>query len=373
LPGQGRSRSPGRRPRDSPALRQVGYFFRVGKRKCHANLEGYDEFETRNRPEVWNPSIKSTSCSAPCDGRGTRRCRRGEEGRAVTPAEMVALAVQASMALLIFCVGLRARFDDLIDLLQQPGLLVRSLLAMNVVMPAFAVAVALLFELNVVVEAALIAMALSPIPPILPGKELKAGGERSYIIGVLVVAGLLSIVFVPLAARLVAEVFGRPINVSSATIAQIVTTSILLPVVAGICLGRVAPALAAHIARPLSLFGTGLLVVAFVPVLIAERKALLGLVGNFSLVAIIFFVLVGLAVGHLLGGPDPDDRTVLALSTATRHPAVAMAVVHDAQDKASLLAAVLLVLLVGAVASGPYVKWRRRSHDASSARSPAAS
>jgi bile acid:Na+ symporter, BASS family len=291
----------------------------------------------------------------------------------MTPTEMVAIAVQASIALLVFCVGIHARFDDLTDLLRHPGLLVRSLLAMNVIMPAFAVAVALLFDLNAVVEAALIAMALSPIPPILPGKELKAGGERSYIIGVLVVTGLLSIVFVPLAARLVAGIFGRPINVSSATIAKIVTTSILLPLVAGICLRRVAPALAARSARPLSIFGTALLVVAFIPVLIAERKALLGLVGNFSLVAIIVFVLVGLVAGHLLGGPDPNDRTVLALSTATRHPAVAMAVVHDAQDKQSLLAAVLLVLLVGAVASGPYVKWRRRSRGSNSARSPTAS
>jgi hypothetical protein len=85
----------------------------------------------------------------------------------MTPSEMVAIAVQASMALLVFCLGMHARFDDLTDLLRHPGLLLRSLPAMNVIMPAFAVAVALLFDLNVVVEAALIAMALSPIPPIL--------------------------------------------------------------------------------------------------------------------------------------------------------------------------------------------------------------
>ena len=41
-----------------------------------------------------------------------------------------------------------------------------------------------------------------------------------------------------------------------------------------------------------------------------------------------------------------------------------MAIVHEAHDKELALGAVLLVLLVGGIVSVPYVKWRRRSHDA---------
>jgi bile acid:Na+ symporter, BASS family len=288
-------------------------------------------------------------------------------------AHLIPLAIQVSMGLIIFCVGLHARFEDITALARKPGLLIRSLLAMNVVMPVVAVLIALLFDLNVVVEAALIAMALSPIPPILPSKEIKAGGEASYIIGVLVATALLSIVFVPLVSQVVGELFRHPLHVSPATVAKIVSTSILLPLLAGICLRLVAKSLANRIAKPLSIVGTVLLVAAFVPVLIAQWHSLGALVGNFTLVAIVAFALVGLAAGHLLGGPDPDDRTVLALSTATRHPAVAMAIVHDAHDKQSVLAAVLLVLMVGSLVSVPYVKWRRRSHDASlSGQRPAA-
>jgi BASS family bile acid:Na+ symporter len=128
-------------------------------------------------------------------------------------------------------------------------------------------------------------------------------------------------------------------------------------------LRRLSASLARRIAHPLSIFGTLLLVVAFVPVLIGQWHTLVSLVGIFTLVAIVVFVLVGLAVGHVLGGPDPDNRTVLALSTATRHPAVAMAVVHESQDKQAILGAVLLVLLVGSLVSAPYVKWRRRTHE----------
>jgi BASS family bile acid:Na+ symporter len=72
------------------------------------------------------------------------------------------------------------------------------------------------------------------------------------------------------------------------------------------------------------------------------------------------FVLAGLAIGHLLGGPDPDQRTVLALSTATRHPGVALAIVGaNFPGEKAALAAILLCLIWGTILSIPYVRWRR--------------
>ena len=88
------------------------------------------------------------------------------------------------------------------------------------------------------------------------------------------------------------------------------------------------------------------------------------MIGRFSLVVMIVFAVIGLAVGHWLGGPDPDDRSVLALATSARHPAVALAITHNATDRPGVMAAVLLVLVVSSVVSGPYVKWRRRVHQA---------
>jgi len=82
----------------------------------------------------------------------------------------------------------------------------------------------------------------------------------------------------------------------------------------------------------------------------------------FGVMAIALFSAAGLAVGNALGGPDPDDRTVLALATATRHPGIAMAIAADMPDKQALLAAMLLVVIVGSVVADPYVKWRTRSH-----------
>jgi len=282
----------------------------------------------------------------------------------MTVAQLIPIAIQLSMALVIFCVALNARFSDIVFLLHKRGLLLRSLISMLVVMPAFAVGLALAFDLNHAVEIALIASALSPVPPILPGKQIKAGGQASYVIGLLTVTALVAIVYVPLAAALLSKVSERPVHVEVGNVAVIVGTSMLLPVLGGMLVRRLAPKLAARIDKPLTTSASVLLVVALVPVLIKEWPAMFALLGNFSLLAMVVFASVGLAVGHLLGGPDRGNRTVLAMATAARHPAVALAITHNAANQPGVMAAVLLMLLVASVVSGPYMKWRQRSHDA---------
>jgi len=122
------------------------------------------------------------------------------------------------------------------------------------------------------------------------------------------------------------------------------------------------PALAERLAQPLSQAATVLLIVAVLPVLFTSWHAIVSLIGNGTLLAIVVFVVAGLAIGHLLGGPDSDDRTVLALSTACRHPGVALAITSANFPEQKLVpAAVLLYLLVSAIVTIPYLNRLRRS------------
>ena len=68
--------------------------------------------------------------------------------------------------------------------------------------------------------------------------------------------------------------------------------------------------------------------------------------------------LVGLAIGHLLGGPAPENRTSLAISTASRHPGIALALAQaNFPAEKLVLAALLLYLLINAIVSIPYILW----------------
>jgi bile acid:Na+ symporter, BASS family len=137
--------------------------------------------------------------------------------------------------------------------------------------------------------------------------------------------------------------------------------TVLAPLAAGIAVHSVAPAFADRIAGPVSLVATIMLVAAIVPVLFTQFPAIGSLIGNGTIVGLAVFVVGGLAVGHLLGGPDPEDRTVLALSTASRHPGVAVAIAQaNFPEQKLALAAVLLYMLVSGVVLIPYMIWTRR-------------
>jgi len=55
---------------------------------------------------------------------------------------ILGLAFQVSILCTVFGFGLKATLEDLLYLIRRPGLLARSLLAVFVIMPLFAVALA---------------------------------------------------------------------------------------------------------------------------------------------------------------------------------------------------------------------------------------
>lgn len=276
---------------------------------------------------------------------------------------LVLLAVKASIFLTVLALGLRTTLADATYLFRHPGPLLRALAAMFVVVPLFAVVVARAFDLTPAVKVALVALSLCPVPPVLPGAALKAGGRDSYTVGLLAAAAAIAIVFVPAALALLGAAFGIDARVAPATVAGIVLTTILVPLGVGVAVRRFAPAFAERVAPGVSRVASILLIAGAIPVLVGAWRLIASLVGNGTMLAFVAFTAVGLAAGHLLGGPDPDDRTVLALSSAKRHPGMAIAIATaNSTERELVLAAVLLYILVSAVVAAPYTTWRKRRH-----------
>jgi len=277
-------------------------------------------------------------------------------------ASVLHLAITTSIVLVVLGLGLRAGWRDTWYLFRHPWLLVRSLLSMNVAMPLVAAGLVVAFELPTPVKIALLALAVSPVPPLLPNKELKAGGHASYAIGLLVAIALLAIVTVPITVSWFSSAFDRSGEIAPGRVAKVVFATILVPLAIGITVRKWAPALAEKLARPFGIVGMVLLIVSGLPLLVVAWPAVQGLWGDGTVLIIGTMAVIGLAVGHWLGGPDADTRTVLALSTTSRHPAVALAIAAGAGLEARpALAAVLLYVIVAALVSIPYVMWRRRS------------
>jgi BASS family bile acid:Na+ symporter len=161
---------------------------------------------------------------------------------------------------------------------------------------------------------------------------------------------------------LVASVFAFAPQSAVPAIAKIVLLTVAGPFAVGVAVHHYVPKVAARIAKPVSRSALAVLALSALVVLFALMPSIISLIGNGTVLVFVVFVVVGLISGHLLGGSEPDNRTVLALSSAVRHPAVALAIASaNFPDQKLVVPAVFLYLLVNAVVSIPYLVWRRRS------------
>jgi hypothetical protein len=135
------------------------------------------------------------------------------------PAEIVKLALQVSIMLTVFGFGLRATVQDALYLVRHPRMLVISLVSMLIVMPFIALALVLVFDPPQLARVALVALALSPVPPILLTRQRKAGGQASYGLGLTAAVSILSIVLVPALVAFLGQLMGRPFELGPAAVA----------------------------------------------------------------------------------------------------------------------------------------------------------
>ena len=272
---------------------------------------------------------------------------------------IVLLTLQVSIWCIVIGFGLNATIQDLLYVWRRPGLLARSLLSVFVLMPLVVVALAKMFELEPTVRIVLVALAISPVPPLLPMKT-KAGGHPSYALGLMATLVLLSIVAVPVALEILQRILGRQLGMAPGAVALVAFKSALAPLGAGMLIRALLPSLAERLEKPVSLIGKVLLLVGFLALLYATLPAVGALIGDGTVLAMVIFTLMGLAIGHILGGPSSDHSLVLATATAVRHPALAFGIASANFPDQRFGATVILYLLVSAIACIPYLKWQRK-------------
>ena len=277
----------------------------------------------------------------------------------MTIQQLVMLGLQVSIVLTVFGYGLRTKAADLLFVVKQPGLLVRSLLSVFVIMPAIAFALARLFTIKEVIEISLLALAISPVPPLLPLKETQAGGQASYGLGLLTLLALLSIPAASLSIEVLERLSNRPLAIEATAIARVAVISVLGPMAAGLIVRIIAPGIAKRIVGSVSLGARVLLAVGVIALAAGVWRSVWEATGGGGILAIVVFVVAGLSVGHLLGGPQRRQSVVLGLSTACRHPAIAFTIASTNFPDQSFGGAIILYLLVSTVIGIPYVKWNR--------------
>jgi BASS family bile acid:Na+ symporter len=249
----------------------------------------------------------------------------------------------------VLALGTRTIGEDISYLWHRPGLLARSLLTIYLVMPLVTLALMRALPLPRHTQIALVLLAISPGLPVSPKNMLKLGGHPPYVHSLLVSMSLIGLFTVPASLAILSAVFPEEAAIRPLQLLKVLGATYLVPLALGLALRRWAPSAADRLAEPSGKVGAVALSSWLAILFVLNFRAVRDL-GLWSLGAIALWVLVGLVVGHLLGGPDPVNRPSLAIATALRHIGVAAVIA-----RASFADAKPLPLILAYVAAYTFV------------------
>jgi bile acid:Na+ symporter, BASS family len=269
---------------------------------------------------------------------------------------MLIVTLKLAVGALILAIGMGSTLSDMTYLWRRPGLLLRSLLAMYVLVPLVAFLLVKTLPLAAGVEAALLVLAMSAGAPLLP-RKLGALGSDAYVFSLVVTSSLLAIVVVPAWVALLARHFGVVMELSSADVAAVIAKAFLLPLAVGMVIRGLLPKFSEWFADRLLAIAGVVLTVAGVVLLVTQWQLFLAVRWE-GMTTLVGLMLIALAIGHALGGPHPDDRTALAIACATRHIGIAVLVATAFRGPRTMVM-IAAYIVASALVSIPYLQWRR--------------
>jgi BASS family bile acid:Na+ symporter len=260
----------------------------------------------------------------------------------------VELLLYVFIMLAMLCIGMSATLSEMLALLRDPTRVTRAIIANSLIPPVVAFALVSLFPMNDAAATVLLLLAFAPgginavqFSTKSPG-QLAAAGELLFLLSAI------GLVTAPIAAGwlLPADAaIGLPID----QLAFRVIALVVVPLAVGMAVRAAAAGIAEKLYKPSMLIST-LAFVASVLLSLSERQDAVAGLGAGTAVGMLGFILILLAVGWMLGGPGPDERQVLAVTTNLRNVGLVYVLVDgccaDALFSTSVLAFMALMVPV---------------------------
>jgi bile acid:Na+ symporter, BASS family len=270
------------------------------------------------------------------------------------------LVVAATIMLQVLTVGVHANPAGLLTCVRRPLWLVRIVLAMFVAVPLLGVALVKMSSAPLGMKVSILLMAIAAVAPLLPRKLLKLGVGAAFADSLAAVTMILAIPLVPITASALGAMFGREAVVSPASVAGTLASTFLVPFAVGMVLKRVLGDRAMRIGEWANTISTIMLAVIVLALVALQFGTILPMLWH-SLPIVVAFAAGSLLIGHVLGGPDPRERTALAIATVTRHPGLALLIATSSFPNLQVLPPILSLIIGCAIVSIPYTAWRRRT------------
>jgi BASS family bile acid:Na+ symporter len=254
------------------------------------------------------------------------------------PIVMLVFVVSSMLA-----VGLSLTVSQIVAPLRNVRLVALALLANFVLMPLGALALARVLRLDPALGAGLLVLGTAGGAPFLPKLAGLARGNMAFAVGLMVLLMVLTVGYMPLVLPLLLE----GVSVDAAKIARSLVLLMLVPLAVGLAVKARFETAATRAKPPLDRLSNLSLILLIALITVTNFDKVLGVFGTRGILAGLLFIVLGLAVGYLLGGPEIDTRRVLALGTAQRNIAAALVVAGQNFTDPKVVVMVVVVANVG--------------------------
>jgi len=221
------------------------------------------------------------------------------------------------VAVVMFSIGLRVSGGELLGILRNRALFMRTLLANCVLIPAIGFLLVRLFPLTPDASIGILLLAAIPGTPIALQFTRRAKTRLAFAAAMIFVLSLVSIAMIPLAIKVMPQTAQRNQQPLLLLVAHI-ALYIALPLCAGLWASRRAPKIAPRLVLPLGILASVVFVFLMWETRLVRREAFNAIRGRGTILALLLLLFLSMLIGWMIGGPDSESRRVLATSTGMR-------------------------------------------------------
>ena len=256
--------------------------------------------------------------------------------------KIVALVMLVSLT---FGAGLQVNVPNLVAVLKNYSLLARALIANFVIGPLIGWLVVVSCKLSVPISTGILLMAIAPgVPFVVRTAGRKQGGSLGFAIALAAIMPAVSVITIPITAGIMLRQVEHT-TLSLNTFILSLALFQLLPLGIGIAVAARSHELAAKLERPMFLIFVATLAVVLVLLGPELWHDITSVFGSRGMLASLCIVVLSVATGYALGGPQRSYRRTLSIGTGLRNIGLC-ASIATVSFKGGLVAASVMTYLI---------------------------
>lgn len=246
----------------------------------------------------------------------------------------------------MLALGLSQTVRQIIEPLKNIRITISAIVGSYILLPLLAVSIASIFGLDPAIRYGLVLLSMAAGAEVGPIFTAKSNANVSLAGGILAMSIAITIVYIPA----MIGVFLPHVEVDVKHLVLKLVLTIVAPLLLGLFIRSRFEKVAHFAEKYLHLISRLFVVLLLLTLIGIYYKPFIGLLGTYTILAGVIYIVVAFAIGYLLGWPKPGDKLAMGFMHGARNASVAVIVASSAfsdQPDVMLMIATMVILMLG--------------------------